>query len=330
MKPQLEELENRIVPSANLYGGLLAVIEYGPGVHTVSIDNVNTLGQIVVTEGDGSGFNNVVTSFSSALVTSDIVLGAENGNNIIQQNTNLPSLLLAGDRGDTIIGGSGVNTIIGGNGKDVLYSLLGTNTIVTGNGEDYVLTNFGANVFSDYQDTVVRFFGPGRTPGTPFIGFDTTLNDSVLYITPSNNGSLVILNSGFNDGDVIATYDLGDGNGLQTQYFSGVKFISYFGGSGNDFYLNNTGIGDRAISEAAYGGAGNDIVIGGTGEVSFLKGLSGNDVVVGRGEHNDISGNAGNDVLIDLGRHKDDVIRTDIVTAADFVFTLADYIHISP
>ncbi len=322
MKPNLEQLEDRLTPTTAVFSnGLLFVVEQGPGTHTVSVDSV--AGRIQVTEGDGSGFNNIVTTFDSATVTSVFVLGAPNGVDVIQQNTSLPCLLLGGDRADTIIGGRGLNFIDPGQGNDVVYSLLGTNTIsTTGDGQDYILTNFAATVFSDPHDQVVRFFGPGRAPGQPFVGFDNTLSDGVLYITPSNNGSFVILNPGGRPGEVVALYDLGDGNGTQTQTFEGVQFVSYFGGTGGDVYLNNT-----RISEAAYGGAGNDVVYGGTGEVSFLKGLGGNDLVVGRGSHNDISGNAGADVLIDLGRHRDDVIRTD---AADMVFASSPFISISP
>ncbi len=323
MNLSVEMLERRDCPSATLLNGTLFVVEQGPGTHTVSVDSVNN--QIQVTEGDGSGLNNAVSLFDPATVTGVFVAGAPDGTNIIQQNVaNLPALLVAGNHGDTIIGGNGPNTIVGGYGKDVLYSLLGSNTIYTaGDGkEDYVLTNFGASVYSDPQDSVVRFFGPGRTPGTPFIGLDSTLNDGVLYITPSNNGSWVVLDPGAVPGEVVASYDLGDGNGPQTQVFEGVGFVSYFGGSGNDVYYNNT-----SVSEAAYGSAGNDALVGGTGEVSFLKGLGGNDVVVGQARHNDISGNAGSDILIDLNRHKGDVIRVD---AADFIFSLAPYISISP
>ncbi len=321
MKPALEVLESRDLPSVTLLNGTLFILEQGPGIHTVSVDSV--AGQIQVTEGDGSGFNNAVSLFDSSLVTGVIVAGSANGVNVIQQNTSLSCILQGGNRGDTIIGGSGSNLINGGGGHDVLYSLLGKNIISSyGGGEDYILTNYPALVFADSQDTVVRFFGPGRAPGQPFIGFDPSLGDGVLYITPSNNGSWVVIDPGPTKDSVVASYDLGDGNGPQTQLFTGVQFISYFGGSGNDAYLNNTRIG-----EAAYGGAGNDFVVGGTGDVSFLKGLGGGDVVVGRGDHNDISGNAGADFLVDLGHHRDDVIRTD---AADLVFALAPYISISP
>ncbi len=322
MKLNIEALESRDCPSAALINGTLFVVEQGPGVHTVSVDNVNN--QVQVTEGDGSGFNNITSLYDPTTVTGVVVFGADNGVNVVQQNTALPDMLVGGNRGDTIIGGAGVNYIIGGNGGDTLYSLLGTNTIVTGNGEDYVLTNFGAQVYAEPQDQVVRFFGPGRAPGAGFIGLDPTLQDGVLYIAPTNNGSWTVLNPGTRQGEVIALYDLGDGNGQQAQVFEGVQFISYFGGGGNDAYVNNTRVG-----EAAYGGAGNDIVYGGAGDVSFLKGLGGNDVVVGRGGHNDISGNAGADILVDLNNHKGDVIRTDF-TATDLVFALAPYISISP
>ncbi len=317
----IEQLEARDLPSATLLGGILTVVESGPGVSTVSIDNAP--GQIQVTEGDGSGFNNAVSLFDATTVTGVIVWGAGNGVNVIQQNTSLPCLLLGGNRADTIFGGSGLNFIDPGVGNDTVYALLGSNVINTaGDGPDRVFTNFPAIVFADARDSVVRFFGPGRTPGSGFIGLDTSLNDGVLYIAPSNNGSWVILDPGPQPGDVVASYDLGDGAGPQTQLFRGVGFISYFGGTGTDQYLNNT-----AISEAVYGSASNDVLIGGIGAFSIEKGSGGNDIVVGRARHNDLSGNGGTDFLVDLGNHQDDILRTD---AADLVFALTNYLSISP
>jgi Ca2+-binding RTX toxin-like protein len=322
LKLTVEALETRALPSASLVGGLLCVVEPNHGTHTVSVDRVAA--QIQVTEGDGSGAGNVVSLFDSAAVTSVFVQGAEHGVNVIQQNTSLPSVLLGGDRADTIFGGTGLNQIDPGKGHDTVYALLGVNTIsVAGEGTDRVFTNFGAVVSADNQDTVVRFFGPGRTPGAPFIGFDTTLNDSALYITPSNNGSSVTLDPGADKGDVVATYDLGDGNGLQTQTFSGVQTIAYFGGAGNDTFVDNT-----RLPGAAYGSAGNDTLYGGTGAFFILKGSGGNDVLVGRARHNDLSGNGGADVLTDLGNGRADIFRVD---ALDTVFGLmAGDITISP
>lgn len=315
MIPMLEILEDRLTPSTAVVEGTLLVREVGAGTHTVSVDSV--AGQFQVTEGDGSGQNNVVTAFNAATVQRVRIEGAASGVNVIQQNTSLSTVIVLGSKGDTAFGGTGSNTIFAGQGKDTIYALLGSNTIYAkGGNADRVFTNFGATVFADNTDTVVRFFGPGRTPGTPFIGFDNTLNDGVLYITPTNNGSNVQLFPGQKAGDVLAVYELGDGQGYQAKTFSGVRYISYFGGTGADVFANYT-----TISDAIYGSGGSDTLTGGTGDFSVIKGSGGNDTVTGRATRVDLSGNGGTDTLVRVEKGNKpspgDVYRTD---AADMVF----------
>ncbi len=285
----LETLENRLTPSTTLVDNTLVVTD----AQIVSVDRVGDT--IQVTE------NGVVTSFDSALVQSLNIQGDKNTQNVIQNNTSLDSVITGGNHDDTLFGGTGNNTIDGGKGDDIIYALLGSNTISSeGNGKDKIFTNFPANVTADTQDLVVRFFRPGRTPGVPFIGVE----DGVLYITPSNNGSSVVIDS-VDKNTISVTYDLGDGNGLLQQTFDDVKAISYFGGAGNDLYMNNT-----EIVEAAYGSAGNDVLFGNLGDFSLLKGSGGNDVLYGRAKTNDLSGNGGADTLSSVGNN--DVYRYDL------------------
>lgn len=286
----LETLESRDVPSSMLNNGTLFVTLSGK-LNAVSIDTV--AGMTQVTE------NGKVASFAG--VMNIVVVGSANGENVIQNNTSIDSTLLGGNKSDTLFGGSGRNTIDPGNGTDVVYALLGDNVINSADSNsDRVFTNFGAAVNADKKDLVVRFFAPGRTPGTPFIGQEA---DGVLYITPSNNGSQVVLTPGKKD-TVVATYDLGDGLGLRTQTFKNVKAISYFGGSGDDLFVNNT-----RIDNAAYGSAGNDVLFGGVGDFSLLKGSGGDDVLFARAKQNDVSGNGGADVIFALAGQGRNIFR---------------------
>ncbi len=319
MKLHLEKLEDRNVPSVltSLSGGTLLVNLDGPGTHTASFFN-SAPGQYALVA-DGQTF-----LFATTDVNLLVINGAQHGTNVIQNATSVADVLTGGSGKDTLFGGAGSNLLDAGKGPDSIYSLLGTNTILAEHdGPDRVFTNFGAMVTAGPEDTVVRFFGPGRTPGTPFIGFDATLNDDVLYITPSNNGSSVVIDQGQGAGSVLVTYDLGDGSGPQTATFTDVSAISYFGGTGSDFYQNNT-----SVTEAVYGSAGNDTLVGGYG-FSLKKGSGGNDLIIGRSRlHDDISGNGGADTLILTNSVKGDIIRTD---AADFVYGAdAGTIFISP
>jgi Ca2+-binding RTX toxin-like protein len=288
---QLETLSDRIAPSATLTGGHLLVTVDGPEqVHTVSIDSVG--GQTQLTE-DG-----IATVFVG--VTSATVIGDTNAVNVVQNNTALPATLIGGKKDDTLFGGSGVNVIDGGGGSDVVYALLGTNTITSvDNRSDLIFTNAGAVVTSDDADIVVRFFAAGRTPNSPFIGVE----DGVLYLTPSANGSFTQIDEAGKDA-VQVTYDLGDGLGMQVATFTGVEAISYFGGSGDDTFVNNT-----KIANAAYGSAGSDSLTGGVGQYSLLKGSGGDDTLVGRAKENDISGNGGADAITVLKGKS--TLRTD-------------------
>ena len=294
----LEKLESRNMPSVSpvLVNGNLFVNVTDNKNHAVSFDSVNGATQLTV-DGNAQLFNGVTA----------IVYNGGGGRDVVQNNTAINSTLLGKGGDDVLFGGTGTNFIDTGKGKDVVYALLGSNVInVNNEGVDKVFTNFGATVYNDNSDLVVRFFGPNRTPGSGFIGVE----DGVLYITPTNNGSKVVINPGKKD-SVNVTYDLGDGNGLLTKTFSGVKAISYFGGAGDDLYVNNTD-----VTEAAYGSAGNDVMLGGLG-FSLLKGSGGDDLLVGRGTSNDISGNGGRDIVIFLTHNN--IFRGD---AQDLVFGL--------
>ncbi len=254
----------------------------------------------------------VVTSYGNFPTTgtiTDVTVNGSNKDDVIEVNTAANTQLYGNGGDDTIFGGTGTNFIDAGKGKDVVYSLLGTNTINSSDHSmDRVFTNFNATVTSDSKDIVVRFFGPGRTPGAGFVGMSTTGDDAgVLYIAPTNTGtSTVITQDGPN---TVVTYNFG--NGVQTQSFQNVKTIAYFGGSGNDFYMNTTN-----IPEAAYGSAGNDIVISGVGKFSLLKGSSGSDMLFGRAEHNDISTNQSNgsvDTVFLLDGFKNNIVRASSV-----------------
>ncbi len=292
-KLRLETLESRYAPAATLLGGTLTVVGQGKGVYTLSVDNAP--GVVNVTE------NGVVTPFDTTQVQRLVLIGSNKAENVIQNNTNLDSVILGGNKRDTLFGGSGNNFLSGRAGGDNIYSLLGVNTVdIRGQGKDRVFTNVGATVLSNKNDLVVRFFAPGRTPGVPFIGQEA---DGVLYITPSNNGSSVIITPGLTPTSISVTYDLGVGLGSQTVSFSNVKAIAYFGGTGDDVYINETTIGSEAANfpEAIYGSAGNDILLSGFGPYSILKGSGGDDLLGLRSVDGDVSGNGGQDTITLLG-----------------------------
>lgn len=274
----LEQLETRDCPSsATLSGGVLTVLLTGASpLLSVNPGATADAALVVVNNGPAQAF---------AGVTSLVLIGAQNQPNIIENNTALPATIFGGNKADTLFGGAGNDVIGAGRGKDVVYDLLGANQIdASGDGPDRVFTNAASGAVVDSQDRLVSFFAPGRGPNAGV----ASLEGGVLYLAPPANGSSTVL-SGDRRSIVLTT----DWAGTQT--FQGVKQIAYFGGSGDDTYINLTGVDD-----VFYGAGGNDTLLGGTGKYSLGKGSGGNDLVVGRAKVNDLSGNAGADLLFAL------------------------------
>jgi Ca2+-binding RTX toxin-like protein len=269
-------------------GGNLTVVGDSRRDNVIILDPVGT--QVRVTLNGQQTFYDNVTQIT--------VVGGK-GDDDISNNTSLNSLLLGGAGNDTILSGAGNDTIDGGSGRDVMYDLLGTNTITSNDGgADRVFTNAQSTATVGANDRLVTFFTPNRTPGSGTV----SLENGVLYITPSNNGTSVVLNEAGTK--IVLTYDFGNGPVTQTFSKRDVQYIAYFGGTGNDLFVNNT-----RIDEVAYGSAGNDTLVGGMGDFTLMKGSGGNDTLTGRARRNDLSGNAGADTLTSQGGHT--TFRTD-------------------
>jgi len=310
--PSLELLESREVPTVSVLqaGTALLVTMTGTAPGYVSVQQ-----------------SAVVTSDGTVPLTgpvTDVVISGSEGRDVIEVNVPASATLLGNGGNDTIFGGTGSNLIDAGNGADKVYALLGSNVInVQGQGPnspaeaDAVFTNAGAFVTKDVADTVARFFGPGLTPGSGAVALASPTADDAgtLYIAPGNAGSNTVVTQ--LGSKVTVNYDFGAGP--QSASFTGVKVIAYFGGSGNDTYLNST-----SIPEAAYGAAGNDRLVGGTGAYSILKGSGGNDSLTARAQTNDVSTNpaAGSQDIVFILAGKDNVVRAG---AGDLVLTTLPY-----
>ena len=281
-RPSLERLETRDTPASVLFaGGSLVVLGDFLADNDVRFDSASPGVVTATVNGQSQTFSGV----------SNLISVTGRGADDLQNNTPLPMTAFLGDGDDSVIGGTGNDVLYGQGGSDVIYDLLGSNTIFANDrGFDRVYTNAQSVAFVDAQDLLVTFFRPGRTPGSPFVGLEP---DGILYITPGNADSSVSIDAVGTS--VVVTYNFGQG--LLTRSFarSDIKGISYFGGGGNDLYVNNTD-----IEEAAYGSAGNDQLFGGFGAFNLLKGSGGNDVLIARGQRADLSGNGGADVLASL------------------------------
>ena len=278
----LEVLEDRAVPASLTFNaGVLAVVGDTNSANLVRFDAGPNAGDVVATvNGQTQTFNGV---------TQLVAVGGFKADDIANNTgVNMTALGLDGD--DTIFGGTGTDVIDGGRGSDVIYDLLGVNVSIGGSdgGQmDRLYINGNSQAIAGQNDLVVNFFANGRTPGSATIGLEL----GVLYISPSNAGTTTTIDRVGNQ--VVVTYNFGTGTQVQKFDAKDVKAIAYFGGTGNDVFVNNTNIED-----VAYGSAGNDTLVAGTGKFNLLKGSGGNDVLVARGKDADLSGNGGADVLV--------------------------------
>jgi len=278
VRPSVECLESReVLASVFLTNGLLSVIGESQG----SVIQVSSQGTNIRVLADGK-----ISLFPSTSVTSLTLIGGTFGKNDITNLTSFPSLILGGNAGDTLQAFGGNDRIICGTGSDVVYDILGTNLVDSsaGTSKDTLFVASSNVTVNKANDQVVSFFAPGRTPGA---GTVQQVN-GVIYITPPDGGSVTTVNR------------LGNSISVRTSFgnftFQSADFIGYFGGNGDDVYINN-----MVIPEVAYGGlGGNDTMIGSVGNFSFMKGGGGNDTLIGRSLWNDISGNGGTDILVSM------------------------------
>jgi Ca2+-binding RTX toxin-like protein len=275
MKLNVERLEGRDMPAVSLVGNTL-LASGGHLANSYQFDLVN--GSLVATE-NGRAF-----SFPAASVQKLVVNGGP-GNDSVSNNTSVPSVVFGGLGDDTVFGGVGADVIDGGAGRDVIYDLLGANVInATDATRDRVYYSAASTVLADSFDQKVNFFAAGRAPGAGSVVFES----GVLYITPDDDGSLATVTRRGNV--TVVTLD-----GVSRSYL-GVGVVAYFGGAGDDRFMNQTG-----LDTVAYGGlGGNDTIVGGRG-YNLLKGGGGDDTLVGRGSFNDLAGNGGRDSLFIIG-----------------------------
>jgi hypothetical protein len=346
----LEKLEERALLSANsvtLQNGLLNIVANPAEHHTALISQTANNAVQVQLDGHTFTFTDPVTRVNytggnrgdnvTDLVNVGGFFALGNGNNVINSKASGQTIVAGNGKnfiqdfaaGNTIVAGNGQNNIYGGpgdsivagSGRDIIYDILGTNTItIAGHaGRDYVFTSASSTVTgTTANDRVATLFAANRQAGSGTL----VLANGVLYFTANNNGDSYVLNQVGNK--LVATYNLGDGNGFQTQTFdrSAVNLIANFGGAGNDTLINNT-----SIPDVQYGAGGNNVVIGGFGALDLEKagGASGNSLVVGRSSaYNDLTASlsaGATATLITNPNARQNVARS--VNSSDVIFGLS-------
>jgi Ca2+-binding RTX toxin-like protein len=106
-------------------------------------DQVN----VTVTTYDAAG--NVIAEKSEAYATDDIgriVFQGGDGDDLLVNDSSIPSIVRGGAGNDTLLGGSGDDLLLGGSGEDVILGGGGRDRSLTGPGEDAVIETSTADV----------------------------------------------------------------------------------------------------------------------------------------------------------------------------------------
>jgi hypothetical protein len=355
----VELLEDRCVPTANsvlLQNGILSIAvdpnhahtavisQPSAGVVQVVLDNTQFSLNSPVTQVNyqggnrGDNFSNL-TSIAGTLTfgkgddivyskAANEIISAGAGDNFVQDQTG-GSNITVGDGDNNVYGGAG-DTISVGSGHNIVYDILGSDTInvASHKGTDYIFSNAQSTVNgAQANDRVAVFFAANRQAGSGTL----VLENGVLYFTANANGDQYTLNQVGNK--LVATYNLNDGTGFQTQVFekSQVKLLANFGGAGNDTFINNSNIAD-----VQYGAGGNNLIVGGFGPLDLEKagGAAGNSVAIGRSfDYNDVNGSGSTNasvVLIVNPFAKQNVVRTNNPADQIFGFRKKHDVFISP
>jgi len=202
----------------------------------------------------------------------DLDMGTD-GDDVMENTFNLPSIYFAGTGDDIMRGSTGVDIFYGEDGDDTLVGRGGDDGLFGGEGDDYLGGGGG-------DDTLEGGSGDDR-----------------LFAGSGNDVALG------GEGD-----DVVDGGGFDDFVDGGVGDDVVRGGEGNDTVLGGDGddfVGGGDGDDFVDGGAGDDTVLGGQGN-DLVAGGDGNDTIDGQAGDDNIFGQAGDDVI--MGGNGDDTV----------------------
>lgn len=282
-----------------------------------------------------NGYTVHATSYNSPLRT---IYGTENGDYIVAMD----------DRGVTINGNDGADSLIGGNGNDILNGGSGDDRLNGNGGNDTLNGGTGNDYLSGGAGNDTYIFNEGYGTDTIFdsdgintIVFGEGLSKEIMRCERTNWNDLTITFEGVDDKLIIQGYFSSEDNRkFGVRFADGTKYdyddeknplkivyagayddwmnawsdkgIILHGDNGNDTLIGGAGddvlYGD-AGNDTLYGNAGNDTLIGGLGN-DYLNGGAGDDTYCfNRGFGNDlIEDNEGVNRIVFTGINKDEVI----------------------
>ncbi len=211
----------------------------------------------------------------------------------------VPVLIDGGDRADTLIGGTGDDTLVSGHGpgiNDLLVGGQGDNVFEVQIGSSPTLDNNGSNPAAVNTVDVSRTtFGVDINLGT--VGLPQVVDPSGDTLTLEGNPFRGLVGTQF--ADVLRADDAGD----LIQGGGGGDLL--FGGAGNDTLVSGSGPGQ---SSSLFGGSGSELLFGGAGKDTLAAGsfsptgaytpVSGNSTLVSGSGGGLLYGGSGNDSIV--------------------------------
>lgn len=237
-------------------------------------------------------------------------------NDVVVNNTDVPSSidggtgndrLYGGSRADRLTGGSGADRLFGRNGNDYLDGGSGSDLLNGGNGNDTLHGWTGNDVLYGEAGNDDLFGEAGNDRLHGGAGDDTLFGYAGKDKLYGDAGSDRLWGDQ-DDSNVSADVIMG-GTGDDWVFYDYMKSIrvDLDGQSGDD---GRPGEGDTVGSdvENLYGGFGNDVLIGNASS-NYIHGGPGNDTIRGLGGNDTLYGSSGKDKL--YGGAGDDVLEGD-------------------
>lgn len=283
--------------------------------------NAHDVSQINFYGGDGDDTlnNNTNINLSAAGHAGNDIITSGNGDDFIHGGDGADQISSTGGT-NRLVGHNGDDIINGGSGADTIYSGWDNDTINAGAGNDSIYSERGDDIVNagDGDDTVFGYTGDDQINGGAGndmlyggAGMDIIFGGDDRDTIRGGNGNDQIYGEGGND------WIGGDAD--DDEIYGGTGNDVGFGSDGNDTIQGNEG------NDYAYGGAGNDTIHGGDG-VDRLRGNEGDDFLYGDGGSDRLGGDDGNDTL-DGGDGKDRLFGNngnDTITSSDDALVRGD------
>ena len=219
--------------------------------------------------------------------------------------TNDRDTVIAGTGNDTIRTGDDADSIDAGQGNDVIDAGDDADTVQAGIGDDLVIGGEGSDSITggDGNDTIYADIAQGTTSPTEVEDATDPVPQNGMDTVHGGEGNDVIY--GGDDDDVLS------GDNGNDYIDGGIDEDTITGGEGNDTLIGGAGadsLDGGSASDTLDGGSGNDTLAGGEGDDSILGG-AGDDLADGGTGQDTIRGGEGNDTL--TGGDGDDRVYGD-------------------